>query len=868
MRWLLRRLLNDHEWRAIESELSELYEFRRRIDGERAADRWLRRQRALYPLHLFIDRARTLIASIAGRGGLMSGLWRDLIHSVRSLRRSPGLAITIVLTVGLGLGATTAMVTVLDAVVLRPLPYPDQDALVWIYTDRPPYQSPLSVADYRAIDEQQTSFSDLASYETSSVTLTGAAGARRVASRNVTWGYFSTLGLLPARGRLFDKSDDQPGRNVVVLSRDFWTSEFGADPSVIGRVIPVDGVAHTVVGVVSDIGPLGHGIAVYRSISWTPPRRRGPFFIRAIARLRPGVTPAAAAEELRAINRRAFPAPPSAQKSEWTFGLRDLKSRAVGDVGSTLVFVLAAVACVLLIACVNAVNLLLARAMRRGRELTIRAALGASRHRLLQYLAVETALLTTISAAVGVAIAAGAIQAIAGYGADYIPRIDEIRLAGPALTWLGLLSIASGVVIGIIPAIHGARLGAHHQLPSGGRTMTDSPAARRVRRVLIAAEFAIATPLLVAAALVLTTLGHLRDVPVGVDTSQVLTASIALPQGPYPDAAAQRSFWDRALARVRAIPGVQSVAFADSRPPSDINQENDVNLEDHPTPAGKIRPTSPWVGVTPEFFKTAGVALQEGRLLDASDFAADAGDFVVVDRAWANRFFPGERVLGRRFHSGGCDACPWTTVVGVVGTVKYLGVDAPDQGTVYWPLNERERGRYILIRSDRPSTLAAPLQQAIRELDPNLAVTGVATVDDLVSSSLATPRYLSVLVGTFAAAALLLSLVGIYGVMSYFVQQHRRDIGIRLALGGDPARVGRRVIVQGLALVAIGVLLGLATTFFTSTIMSSVLFGVSATDPATLISVPGMLIAAAVVACAMPARRAARVDPAEVLRET
>ena len=868
MRWLLRRLVNEVDQRAIESDLAELYEFRRRMDGERAARRWLRRQRVLYPAHLIADRASSVVGSIAGTGGLMSGLWRDVTHSVSSLRRSAGLATTIVLTLGLGLGATTAMVTVLDAVIIKPLPYPDQDALVWIYTDRPPYQSPLSVADHRAIAEQQTSFSDFASYETSSVTLTGSAGARRVTGRNVTWAYFSTLRLTPAQGRLFDKADDQPNANLVVLGRDFWTSEFGGDPSVIGRVIPVDGVAHTVVGVVSDAGPLGHGISVYRSVSWEPPRRRGPFFIRAIARLRPGVAQAAALEELRAINRRAFPAARPSQASEWTFGLRDLKSRAIGDVASTLMFVLAAVACVLLIACVNAVNLLLARAMRRGRELTIRAALGASRRRLLQYLAVETALLTALSASVGLAIAAGALRIIGAYGADYIPRIDEIRLDGAALIWLGLLSLASGLVIGLVPAIHGLRLGADRQLRSGGRTTTDSPAARRVRRVLIAAEFAIATPLLVAAVLVLTTLGHLRDVTIGVETSKILTASISLPKGSYPDAAAQRSFWDRALARLRAMPGAQAVSFADSRPPSDINQENDVNLEDHPTPPDKIRPTSPWVGVTPEFFATAGVTLQEGRLLDSADFADNAADVVVVDRAWAQRFFPGERALGRRFHSGGCDTCPWTIVVGVVNTVKYLGVDAPDQGTVYWPLNERERGRYILVRSDRPSALAAPLRQAVRELDPNLALSDVATVDDLVTTSLATPRYLSVLVATFATAALLLSLVGIYGVMSYFVQQQRRDIGIRLALGGDPSHVGRRVIAQGLIVVAIGVLLGLGTTFFTSTVIASVLFGVSATDPATLIAVPGMLLASAFLACAMPARRAARVDPAEVLRES
>jgi putative ABC transport system permease protein len=867
MRWLLRRLLNDEDRRAIEDELSELYEFRRRGDGPRAAGRWLWRQRALYSIYLVSDRLRSAAASLTGEGGLMSGLWLDVTHAARGLWRSPGLAMTIVLTVGLGLGMTTAMVTVIDAVVLKPLPYADQNALLWIYTDRAPNQWPLSVADYRAIDDQQTSFSHLASFETSPVTLTDGAAARRVLNRNVTWAYFSTLGLSAARGRLFDKADDVPDLKVAVLSRDLWTTTFGADPSVIGRVIPIDGVGHTVVGIVADNGPLGHDIGVYRPVHWSPPRRRGPFFLRAIARLKPGVTQAAALEEVHAINLRAFPPRPPAKEPASSFGLRDLKSRAVGNVASTLVFVLAAVGCVLLIACVNAVNLLLARAMRRSRELAIRAAIGASRRKLLRYLAVETALLTVASGSVGLVIAAGAVELIVANGAAYIPRIDEIRLAGPALLWLGVLSVGSFMVIGLVPAIQGARLGEYCRWQFGGRTTTDNPAARRVRRLLVAAEFAIATPLLVAAMLVLISLDRLRDVPIGVEGSTVLTASVSLPQGLYPDNASRRSFWNRALERLRAIPGAKAVSIADGRPPRELDQENDLDLEDHPTQPGQSAPTSPWVGVATDYFATIGLPLLEGRLLDPSDYAESAPNVVVVDRAWADRFFPGQRALGRRFHSGGCNTCPWTTVVGIVGTVKYLGVDAPDQGTVYWPLNEREGGRFILIRSDEPSALAAPLQRTMRELDPNVALSSVATIDELVTTSLTTQRYLTVLIGSFGLAALLLSLVGIYGVMTHFVQQHRRDIGIRLALGGDPSRVGYLVINQGLAMAGAGVLIGLVATFFTSKIIATLLFGVSATDSSSLAIVSILLMAAAVTACVVPARRAARVDPVHVLRE-
>lgn len=870
MRWLDRWLLSDADRRAIESDLAELYEFRRQQAGDRAAARWLRRQRVWYPLHLLWDRVLTAVSPDAGVGGLMSGLMKDFKHSVQSLRRAPGLAATIVLTVGLGLGATAAMVTVIDAVVLRPLPYADQDALMWIYWDRPPHQNPLSVADYRAIDEQQTMFSHLAGYQTNTVTVTGGATPRRVTARSVTWAYFSTLGLVPAQGRLFDKSDDEPGRTIVVLSHDFWKTECGADPSMVGRGIPIDGISHTVVGVLAaDPGPVARAVAIFPLVHWNPPPRRGPFFIRAIARLRPGATEAMALDELRAVYRRTFSrGPSSSQDADPGFALQSLKRRAVGDVTSTLVFVLAAVGCVLLIACANAVNLLLARTMHRERELTIRAALGAARRRILQYLAAETVLVSAGAATVGLAVAASALQLIHVYGDSYIPRIDEIRLGGPAIAWLFLLSLGSAIVMGIVPAIHSARLAGHRHLQSSGRSVTDSPTARRVRRVLVGVEFAIATPLIVAAVLVLTTLERLREVPVGMDTSKVLTASIALPQGAYPDAAVMRAFWSRALERLAAIPGVEAVAFADGRPPRELEQENDVNLEDHPTPRGENQPTSPWVGATPDFFKTVGLTLQEGRLLDDRDFQPNAPDVVVVDRAWAARFFPNETVLGRRFHSGGCSTCDWTSVVGVVGTVKYLGLDAPDQGTVYWPLRDRDRNRYVLLRSTRPATLTEPLRQAFRELDPSLALAGIATVDQLVTDSLAEPRYLSVLVATFGATALALALVGIYGVLMYFVQQHRRDIGIRLALGGDPFHVGRHVVGQGLVIVLIGVALGLGTTFLTTRIISRSLFGVSATDPWTLVTVPGFLVVAALTACLIPAWRAAGVDPAEVLRES
>jgi predicted permease len=588
-----------------------------------------------------------------------------------------------------------------------------------------------------------------------------------------------------------------------------------------------------------------------------------------LGRLRPDVSQAAALDALRATNARLFPIWKSSYQDEKaTWGLQDLKARVVGDVGSTLVVVLAAVGCVLLIACANAINLLIARALNRSRELAIRSALGASRGRLLQYLMVESAVLTTGAAAVGVGVAALAIQLVTAYGVGYIPRVDEVRLSAPLVGWLAALAVGSGVLIlvgGLVPAIHGSWLRMDRALKSGGRSTTDGPAARRLRGTLVAAQFALATPLIVAAVLVMSSLDRLGRVSVGIETERVLTAAVSLSGAGYARDTDRKSFWDRALERVAALPGVEAVALADSRPPNQAGQSNNFDLEDHPTPAGQNQPICTWVGVSPGFFSTVGLRQERGRLLDERSLQDDV---VVVDRAWAARFFPGQEVLGRRFKNGGCTTCSWTTVAGVVGTVKWAGLETSDRGTVYFPFVDMPNAYFVLRATADPASLTAALRQAVHELDPGLALTSIATGDDLVSESLTAPRYLSVLVGMFAAAALLLSVVGIYGVMAHFVQQHTRDIGIRLALGGEPSDVRRMVVLQGLRLVVVGVGVGVGAAFVTARFLTTVLFGVSPTDLRTMTSVPLVLVALAALACLAPGRRAAELDPAKILRES
>ena len=796
----------------------------------------------------------------------MSHLWRDLLYNVRSLTRTPALAATIVLTVGVGLGATTGMLSVIRAVLVNPLPYARPESLVWIYTDHPPNRFRLSVVDYRALEVDHPAFSEIAAYQTNRVTVTDGGSADQVVAKSVTGSYFPLLGQAPQLGRLFDPSDDARRDQLVVLTDGYWMRRFGGDRTVLGRGITIDGASHTIVGVLQKtVGPFEHDVSLFTAARWPPPTRKGPFLTMVLARLRPGISRQAAIDALHATNARLFPIWRSSYQDEKaTWGFQDLKDRVIGDVRSILVFILIAVGSVLLIACANAVNLLIARALSRSRELAIRGALGASRARLLQHLLVETGVLTAAAAVVGLAVASVAVRLVTAYGTGYIPRLDEVGLSGPVLGWFAVLAVASGLIIGFVPAIHSSRQQVDRALASGGRSASDGPAARRLRRALVAAEFALATPLIVAAVLVMASLDRLNRVPIGVDIERVLTGEVSLPRSAYPREADREAFWKRALDRLSALPAVEAVALADSRPPEGAGNINNFDLEDRPTLPGQSQPVCPWIGVSPGFFKAAGLPLERGRPLD--DHSAQ-DNVIVVDRAWANRFFPGEEVIGRRLHEGGCSTCPWITVAGVVGTVKFIGLEAPDQGTVYYPFIDPASGYLFLRAAGSPATLASALRQAVHELDPNLPLTSVATGEQLVSDSLAQPRYLTVLVGMFALTALILSLVGIYGVMAHFVQQHTRDIGIRLALGGDPSDVRRMVVLQGLRFVVVGVAAGVAAAFFTARLMTTLLFGVSPTDVRTMVGVPLALMVTAAIACLVPARRAAGLDPAEILRE-
>lgn len=802
----------------------------------------------------------------------LQNLTQDLRIGIRSLLRVPLLTATIVATVGIGMGATAAIFSAIDAAMLRPLPYADADRLVRLYTDAPPFKFRFSIADYLAFTEQQTRFERHATFTDRSVTFSNAQVAQLLRARVVSWAFFSTLGIAPAYGRDFSETDGRVGTPVVAIaSHRFFQQHLGGRPDAIGDTVRLDGTAVTIVGVLPvTTGPLERAPDLFLIQQFAPPTRKGPFFYSVIARLPAGADRRLAADELRAINRALFPVwKTSYQDERATWSMEDLKTNLVGDVGTIAAVSLAAVALVWFIACANASNLLIARVTGRRRELAVRAALGASRGRVIRYLLTESALLAAGAGAVAIAVAYGGMRLLQSQAATYFPRTGEIQFTA-SLGWLLFgLAASSALLFGLLPALHTTAGSVDESLRSS-RSSTAGVGVRRIRRGLVAAQFAIATPLLIVAGLLFSSLNVLKEVDLGFDGERIVTASVRLPSAQYREPSVIQGFWDELKRRLESQPGIDSVAYADGRPPDSAGQHNNFDLEQHPAGVGESQPVTAWVGVSPDFVRVMGMRLIEGRLLEQQDVEAQrtarSGPAVLVDQSWARRFFPNESALGKRFKSGGCSECEWTTVVGVVSDVPYDGLSAAKQGTVYF-VTEGQPFRYLVVRTKGdPTAEAVTMGRVVRELEPGAPLADVATIDQLIDQSLVRPQSLSLLIAVFAGVALVLSTIGIYGVMGYYVQQQVKEIGIRLALGGSRGDVARLVVGHGMIVVGVGIAIGVVLALTVTRLMASLLFGVAASDPMTIAVVVILLTSAAALACAAPAWRAMRLEPATVLR--
>jgi putative ABC transport system permease protein len=799
----------------------------------------------------------------------METVWQDLRFGVRILRHNPlatGLALLIL---ALSIGANTAIFSVVDAVLLAPLPFPRPERLMVVLDHAPRHgfdRLEASAPNYRDWREQNRSFAALdAYYADQRFVLTG--GARPVAApgAQVTGGFFQTLGTAAAAGRLLGPADDRPGTEpAMVLSYDLWRTRFGGDPGVVGRRLQVDGRWRTVVGVAArDFRfPATSALWVPFALDYAK-ERRGAHNLTVVGRLRPGVTRRQAQADLAAVAARLARQYP-ATNDGWGVAIEPLHDFLVEPARPALVLLERAVWVVLLIACANVANLLLARMASRGRELAVRAALGAGRARLARQLLAESVVLFTAGGALGLGLAGCALRALPALDPGAVPRAAAAGLDGRVLLYALGLSLLTGLAVGLVPvpAAGGVRL--YAALKGGGRAAGGS--GRWLRGGLVVGEVALAMALLVAGGLLLRSFARLQSVRAGFEPRGVMTAALSLPASRYPEERRAQLF-DEAPARARALPGARHAAAVYPLPLSGDAYVQPFWVEGRARPSPTDEPRAEVFIVSPDYFATLGVPLLAGRDFDDRDRQGSL-PAVIVNRTLARRIWPGESPLGRRivFDLAAGLKARRMTVVGVVGDVRAIALHEEPMPQAYWPQAQRPlNGAALVVRAARPAALVAPLRQAVRALDRDVVLDEVQPMEAVVAASIAASRVQMLLLGGFGALALLLAAVGIYGLVSYTVARRTHEIGIRMALGASCARVLAMVIGQGMALVAAGLALGLAVSWSAGRLVADQLFAVSATDPATYVGVPLLLAAVALAANWLPARRATRIDPLSAL---
>ncbi|HUG39332.1 MAG TPA: ABC transporter permease [Longimicrobiales bacterium] len=810
----------------------------------------------------------------------LEDLVRDATQGVRSLRRSPGFAAVAVLTLGLGIGGTAAIFSVVRGVLLRPLQYPEAGALVTVWSrflpesgfDFPQFWiSPPEYWDYR---EQNRSLAELAALADVGVTLTdGDAEPQRVEGAKVTGEFFRTLGVDAALGRVLGTEDDAPGgSNRVVLGDGLWRTRYGRDPDILGRTVIVDGVGHEVVGVM----PPGFAFPSRETVLWGPMgldpanrANRGAHSLQLVGRLAPGVSLAEARAEMRTLMAVWEAEYPEIHTGHFLI-VNSLMDDVVGSVRGTLWLLLGAVAFVLLIACANVASLMLGRNEARRRELAVRVALGAGRRRMIQQLLTDSLVLALAGGVLGVGLAWTGMRAILRLGAGSIPRADAVALDGGVLLFALGITLLTALLFGLAPAIRGGRQSPGAAMREGGRGGAGGRRASRLRAGLIVAEVALAVVLVAGAGLMIRSFERLTAVDPGFRPEGVLTAQLALPSRDYRDVAAVAAFHAELAARLGALPGVVSVSGASDLPLYEAPPNVDFEIEGAPPAApGEPARSGDLVFALPDYPATMGIRMLEGRFFNPSD-DVEAPRVAVVSRTAVRIFWGGRSPIGSRIRTAGDPDRPWSTVVGVVEDVKWEGLDAGHRPAYFMPVAQpawRPSTLYYTLRVDgEPLALAPAVHRAVAGMDERLPLIRVSGMDALVGESVARPRFVMVLLTLFGGVALSLGAVGIYGVVSYGVTRRRRELGIRMALGADGASTAGLVLAQGMRLALAGVVLGLAVTFVTTRLMTGLLFGVSPTDPATLAAVCAVLLAAAVVACWVPAMRAVRLDPVAALR--
>jgi predicted permease len=790
-------------------------------------------------------------------------LAQDLRYAARGLRRSAGFTLSSVLVLALGIGSTTAVFSAVDAVLLDP----SYDDLAVIFLQKYPS---LSTVDFRAIEEQQRSFAAVGALRRRDVAFSAGGEPEQVRIAAVTSGFFRVLGARPVSGRAIEHADERMGvPPVTVVSHALAARALGGEVAAVGRTVSIDGIAHTVVGVLpAGVTELAGARAdVWPVLQLAQPERRGPFGMVVIGRLAPGITFDAATRDVAAISERIFPL--------WAAGYQDRTARYsavpfrtafLGDASRMLEVFAAAVGLVLLIAVANVASLMLVRAIGRSREVALRAVLGATRARLVRLFVTESIVLAGAGAVAGIAAGAFGLRAFIALG-PRMPGLSGAHLDERAVGVALAVSLLAGLIVGAYPVALLLRNGGSSGAQGGDRTIGAGRGTRAVRSAFVVSQFALALPLLAIAALLLTSFVRLQRVDPGFDPRRMLTVRVSLPAGRYADAGVIAGYWTRAMARVRDVPGVRAAGLGSAMPPNE-NGASDENFDliDRPVPSGSSEHSSPWPAVDAEYFATLGVPLLDGRLFVPADTGGTA-PVVVVSRSWARRYYPDAPVIGRTMVRGGCTACPPTTVIGVVDDVRYSGLNRVAEA-VYSPLGEgRPRTLNLFVRTaGSPADVTERVRAALRSVDPAVPLADAAPMEDRLSASIAQPRHWATLLGGFAAAALVLAAVGIFGMLSYAVSTRRREIGVRMALGARRRAVIGMIVRRGLGHALVGTAVGLVAAVVGARSVATMLFGVRASDPAPLAGAALVLLAVALVACWLPARRAAAIDPMEAIR--
>ena len=805
----------------------------------------------------------------------MTTFLRDLRYALRMMSKHPGFTAIAVLTLAAGIGATTAMFSVINAVLLRPLPYPAAEQLVLLWESEPG-ASFMMVSYPDSLDwrQQNRTFEELAIYNRyGNLTLIGSETPRRLPAALVSWNLFRTLKVEPTLGRTFREEEDRAGAEpVAVISHGLWQQVFGGDRSVVGRIVSLDGEGHTILGVMPATFAFPSGISVWvplgQHVNEGMMNRGNHPGLLGVGRMRSGITLEEARADLATVAARLGEEYPDTNRSVSAV-VTPLREVMVRRIRPTLRVLFVAVGFVLLIACGNVANLLLARAAGRRREMAIRAALGAGRVRLFRQVLTESLVLALTGGITGLLLAAWGVEFLGTTFHTLVPRGAGIGIDLPVLAFSLLASMGTAFLFGVLPALRACRSAPGVGLINGGRGGAGAPRGR-LRSAVVVAEVALSLVLLVGAGLMMKSFVQVLSISPGFEPRGLLTMQVSLAEARYPDDASIADFHGRLSERLAAAPGVSAVAVVNALPFGSGGWQAGITIEGMPDPAPNDNPMADAAAITPDYFRALGVDLLRGRGFDERD-NSNALRVVVVSESFASRFWPDQDPLGKRLKFGSYDSeHPWTTVVGVVADVRNVSLEIAPPTQMYFPYRQQPgalRDAEVAVRADRdPAELAATVRAAIAEIDPNQPIYGVQPMQQRLSSSTAQRRFAIILMGVFAVLALLLALAGIYGVMAYLVARRSHEFGVRMALGARPGDLLRLVLGQGFRLSLLGLLVGIGAALALTRVLGSLLFQVSPSDPTTYAAVGTLMLLVGLLASWAPARRAMRVDPIRSLR--